>query len=55
MNGVNYDALDYTFEEDVRIGKELMLSEDRRDPQTLLAVCKGPGMVQLIEVTYIES
>lgn len=52
MKGVDYDALDYTFKEGVKVGKELMLAEVHRDLQTLLAVCKEPEMVQLINIYF---
>ena len=52
MKGIDYDALDYTFKEGVKVGKELMLSEIHRDLQTLLTVCKEPEMVQLINIYF---
>ena len=52
MNGVCYDAIDYAFEEGVKAGKELMLSEVHHDLQTLLTICKEPEIVQLINIYF---
>ena len=52
MNGASYDIFDYIFEEGVKTGKELMLSEVHRDLQTLLTIYKEPEIVQLINIYF---